>query len=86
MIYLTKYLKLYINKLINRLEDSYIKFNKIISLSLATLLSLSTLAVSKADGFDRIAGVDRYETSFKTQELVNSKLLSSATVEISPTP
>ena len=49
------------------------KFNKIISLSLATLLSLSTLAVSKADGFDRIAGVDRYETSFKTQELVNSK-------------
>ena len=49
------------------------KFSKIISLSLATILTLSTVAMSKADNFERISGKDRYETSFKTQNLVNSK-------------
>lgn len=49
------------------------KFKKIISLSLAALLTLSSVAFSKADTFNRISGSNRYDTSFKTQNLVDSK-------------
>lgn len=49
------------------------KCKKILSLSMAALLSLSTIGIAKADSFNRISGKNRYETSFKAQELVNSK-------------